>query len=170
MVTTEYKPKRKTTDVCIKGEDWDPIRRWIAKCREIDPEQRPPFLFAEEEDQVGIKQFMNRTRALDVREDVRLRLRHDAMASFGDLFRFWESCQDELKREFRDIAPPLGHFLSVAYAIEDALEEAFRPPQDAMPRPRCTTCGGEVPPDGVASVDVDGSARFWCPDHKDDRK
>lgn len=169
MTTTEYKPRRTTTDVFIMGEDWAPIRRWIARCQEIDPQRTPPFLFAEDEDAVGIEQFMKRTEKLDEREDVRLRLRHDNMASLEDLFRFWEACQDELRTDFREIAPPIGHFMSVAYAIEAALSETFTRPVPDGPRPRCQTCGGEVPPDGVASVDVDGSARFWCPDHKDDR-
>lgn len=167
---TEYRPRRKTTDVTLIGEDWHPVRQWIIKCRNIAPKQTPPFLFVDsDEEQAALEQFLRRTARLKHTDDVRLRMPHRQLEEFGDLFRFWEGCQDELRPEFRACAPNSGYFQSIALEIEAALRETFTSPRPEPEPARCQHCGKKIPGDGVAEVEVDGSARFWCRDHRDHR-
>ena len=115
--------RRKTTDVTIINEDWSPVSSWINSCRRIDPLQKPPYLFIDDDAEPGFDLFMRRAQHTPLYEDLKLRMPHQQMAALARQLRFWESAIDELKPQFRNIAPPSAFFQIIAFELEIALAE-----------------------------------------------
>ncbi len=169
MTTTEYTPTRKTTDVVINGEVWEPIRAWLLRCYEADPTQKAPFLFVDHDVEPALNQFLRRTEKLNNRQDLRMRLPHQNLEAFGMQMRFWESEKVELARKFRDHIPKSGYFQSAAFEIEGAIDEMYRPPQSKRVY-LCCQCSQPVTQGGHAEIDLD-MVRVWhdhCPTNQSD--
>ena len=152
MTVTTHTPTRKTTDVTINGECWHPIAGWIRQCHRVDD----PHLLTGPDALTGLAQLLKKTRSLTARDDVTLRLPHRNMEALGQQMRFWEACIDELKPQYRTIAPNPGYFQEFALNVESAIQETYRPPQPwNTPPPICFVCKQPVPGTGHAAVDLD---------------
>ena len=151
MLKQPYNPKRKTTDVTINGECWQPIVTWLSAAMTTD--HSPNTLFIEDEALPGIQQLLRRTRKLTSRDDVNLRLAHRDMEALADQVRFWEGCMDELNPASRQSAPNTGWFQEMAIQIEEALQESFRPPSPEL-KLFCHVCRQPMEGNGTASIDI----------------
>ncbi len=159
MTTVHTRPSRRTTtDVTINGECWHPIIKWLADCRSADPD---PRLFIDPHSVLGLDQLARKSQRLTCRDDITLRLPHAAIQALAQQARFWESCIDELPPRLRSTAPPSGHFQEMALAIEQALDDAYRPPAATPPQPpTCADCRNPIAPQQNARATLDLDPRL----------
>ena len=84
----------------------------------------PPYLFIGDDAEPGLHIFTRRANRTLLHENLKLRIPLQHLPPLARQLRFWEAAIDELKPQFRNIAPPSAFFQIVAFELETAHAEA----------------------------------------------